>query len=63
MAASFARGIDKRNDWGKWVAVKENALDLLRKKHGKLKDKVIYMSSVTDPINRGTEDQDYTGSD
>ena len=51
-AASFARGIDKRNDWGKWVAVKENALDLLRKKHGKLKDKVIYMSSVTDPYQR-----------
>jgi DNA repair photolyase len=48
-AASFARGIDKRNDWGKWVEVKENALALLRKKRAKLKDKVVYMSSVTDP--------------
>ena len=48
-AASFARGVDKRDTWGKWVSVKENALALIRKQHGKLKDTVVYMSSVTDP--------------
>ena len=48
-AASFARGMEKRNDWGNWVSVKENALGLLRKQREKLRDKVVYMSSVTDP--------------
>jgi DNA repair photolyase len=37
-------------EWGKWVRVKENTLDLLKKKRRKpLTGKTIYMSSVTDP--------------
>lgn len=48
-AASFARGVEKRNDWGNWVSIKENALALLRKQNGKIENKVVYMSSVTDP--------------
>ena len=48
-AAAFARDGEKRTNWGKWVDVKENALSLIRKQHGKLKDSIVYMSSVTDP--------------
>ena len=48
-AASFARDAQKRVNWGKWVDVKENALSLIRKQHGKLEDSIVYMSSVTDP--------------
>lgn len=48
-AASFARDAKKRTNWGKWVDVKSNAIDLIRKQHGKLKDSIVYMSSVTDP--------------
>ena len=49
-AAFFSRDIQKRDDWGKWVNVKENAVELLRKrKSGTLDGKLIYMSSVTDP--------------
>ncbi len=49
-AAFFSRDVQKRDDWGYWVSVKENAVDLLAKrKPGALDDKLIYMSSVTDP--------------
>lgn len=49
-AAFFSRDKNKMDNWGYWVEVKENALDLLRKYRKKpLVDKTIYMSSVTDP--------------
>lgn len=49
-AAFFARTEAKQEDWGRWLEVKENALDLLKRKRKRpLIDKTIYMSSVTDP--------------
>jgi len=49
-AAFFSRTEEQRENWGYWVQVKENALQLLIKFRKKsLKDKTIYMSSVTDP--------------
>jgi DNA repair photolyase len=49
-AAFFAPSDDLQSSWGEWVQVKDNALDLLRRKRaGALNGKVIYMSSVTDP--------------
>src|SRR5579859_7713863 len=49
-AAFFATSRELQDDWGKWVRVKDNALELLKKKrHRPLKDVSIYMSSVTDP--------------
>ena len=49
-AAFFARSSDEREKWGKWLKVKENALQLLIKWRKKpLIDKTIYISSVTDP--------------
>lgn len=49
-AAFFSRSEEQRKNWGYWVHVKENALHLLVKKRKKsLRDKTIYMSSVTDP--------------
>jgi DNA repair photolyase len=49
-AAFFARTDELKDNWGKWVQVKENALALLVKKRRKpLKGAAIYMSSVTDP--------------
>ncbi len=50
-AAFFARFESDMKNWGKWVRVKENAIDLLNKfsKKNVLKGKTIYMSSVTDP--------------
>ena len=49
-AAFFSRETAERDSWGYWVTVKENAVDLLAKqKPGALNDKLIYMSSVTDP--------------
>ncbi len=49
-AAFFSRDIEKRNNWGKWVTVKENAAELVRnRKAGTLDGKRIYLSSVTDP--------------
>ncbi len=49
-AAFFSRDVDRRDTWGKWVNVKENAVELLRKRRsGSLDGKRIYMSSVTDP--------------
>ncbi len=52
-AAFFSHTAEARDEWGYWVKVKENAESLLRKKlerrPGALDDKLIYMSSVTDP--------------
>jgi DNA repair photolyase len=48
-AASFATNRDERDQWGYWVRVKENAVDLLRRRRGRLTGSTIYMSSVTDP--------------
>ena len=49
-AAFFSRTEEHRKNWGYWVQVKENALQLLVKLRKKpLLDKTIYMSSVTDP--------------
>ncbi len=52
-AAFFSRDVEKRDSWGYWVNVKENAVDLLtsrlKRKPDALDDKLIYMSSVTDP--------------
>ncbi len=49
-AAFFSRSRQTRDDWGRWVAVKENAAAVLsQRKPGALDGKLIYMSSVTDP--------------
>ena len=49
-AAFFAKSESLQRNWGHWLQVKENALDLLQKFRKKdLTDKSIYMSSVTDP--------------
>ena len=49
-AAFFSGSKEKRDDWGLWVQVKENAIELLAKHPpGSLDGKLIYMSSVTDP--------------
>jgi len=49
-AAFFSRSEEQRKNWGYWVDVKENALQLLIKFRKKsLRNKTIYMSSVTDP--------------
>ena len=52
-AAFFSRDVEKRDNWGYWVIVKENAVELLEKRLKRrpefLDDKLIYMSSVTDP--------------
>lgn len=49
-AAFFSRSEDQRKNWGHWLHVKQNALQLLTKYRKKpLLNKTIYMSSVTDP--------------
>ena len=48
-AAFFSRDAEKRDTWGYWVDVKENAIELMDKRRKSLDDKLIYMSSVTDP--------------
>ena len=49
-AAFFSRDTQRRDSWGYWVSVKENAAALLAKRPpGALDGKLIYMSSVTDP--------------
>ena len=49
-AAFFSRSAEQRDTWGRWVEVKENAVELLmRRRIGSLDGKRIYMSSVTDP--------------
>ena len=48
-AAFFARTEERQADWGNWVEVKENALEVLRRMRTDLAGKSVYMSSVTDP--------------
>lgn len=49
-AAFFSRSEEEKNNWGYWLKVKENALELLIKFRKKpLVNKTIYISSVTDP--------------
>ncbi len=52
-AAFFSRNSEKRDTWGAWVNVKENAVEALEKQIqtsiDTLNGKLIYMSSVTDP--------------
>ena len=49
-AAFFVRDKLKQDEWGRWVKVKENALQLMIKKRKRpIVGKTIYMSSVTDP--------------
>jgi DNA repair photolyase len=50
-APAFVFDAAARQSWGQWVAVKANAVDLLRAagRRGKLRGKNIYMSTVTDP--------------
>jgi DNA repair photolyase len=46
-AAFFVADDEQRANWGKWVEVKVRAVEALRR--ADLRDKRIYMSSVTDP--------------
>ncbi|HVM07925.1 MAG TPA: radical SAM protein [Acidimicrobiales bacterium] len=48
-AAFFSRSPERRETWGYWVEVKQNALTVLRRMRTPLRGKRIYMSSVTDP--------------
>ena len=52
-AAFFSRTPEDRDNWGRWVKVKENAVELLgkegKRKRQALEGKSIYMSTVTDP--------------
>ena len=48
-AAFFSRGRKKQDSWGYWVGVKENAVEKMERLRRSLDDKLIYMSSVTDP--------------
>lgn len=48
-AAFFSPEEAKRDTWGQWVTVKDNAVSKLRNMRTSLDGKLIYMSSVTDP--------------
>lgn len=49
-AAFFSRSASASHTWGDWVSVKENAVERMDSyKPSYLDDKLIYMSSVTDP--------------
>ena len=48
-AAFFSPDQDKRDSWGEWVTVKQNAVSKLSNMRTSLDGKLIYMSSVTDP--------------
>jgi DNA repair photolyase len=38
-----------KEDWGKWVEAKHNAVELAQRRAAKLAGQAVYMSSVTDP--------------
>lgn len=60
-AAFFSRTKQGRDTWGKWVDVKENAVELMdRRRVGSLDGKLIYMSSVTDPYQPVERDLELT---
>ncbi|MDB4775578.1 radical SAM protein [bacterium] len=48
-AAFFTRDQEKQDSWGRWVVVKKNAIEKLRRMRTTLEGKKVYMSSVTDP--------------
>ncbi|MDB2392593.1 radical SAM protein, partial [Acidimicrobiaceae bacterium] len=48
-AAFFSRTQEKQDTWGRWVDVKTNAVDKLRRMRTDLTGATVYMSSVTDP--------------
>ncbi len=57
-AAFFSRDTEKRDNWGYWVNVKQNAIEKMQNLRRSLDGKLIYMSSVTDayqPIERELE--------
>ncbi|HRF59977.1 MAG TPA: radical SAM protein [Fimbriimonadaceae bacterium] len=47
-AAAFVPSADKADAWGQWVEVKENAVELLRRRPD-VAGKSLYIGSVTDP--------------
>ena len=50
LCSFFGPDKEKRHNWGDWIVVKENAVELMSKRrNGGLDGKRIYMSSVTDP--------------
>ena len=61
-AAFFARDTAKRDTWGEWVGVKENAIKVLRRprQRAKLDGARIYMSTVTDPYQPIERDLELT---
>ena len=62
-AAFFARSTDDKDNWGKWLKVKENSITLLkRKRKNPLNNKTIYLSSVTDPYQPIEKDLQLTRS-
>ena len=48
-AAFFSMSREKRDRWGYWITVKENAVSKMERFKRSLDGKLIYMSSVTDP--------------
>lgn len=48
-AAFFSMSREKRDSWGHWITVKENAVGKMERFKRSLDGKLIYMSSVTDP--------------
>ena len=48
-AAFFSLSREKRDTWGHWITVKENAVGKMERFKRSLDGKLIYMSSVTDP--------------
>lgn len=48
-AAFFTRDVALQDTWGRWVSVKENAVEKLRRMRADLSGARVYMSSVTDP--------------
>ncbi len=62
-AAFFARDNTLKEQWGQWVNVKENALAMLIKKRKRpLKNKSIYLGSVTDPYQPVEKELELTRS-
>ncbi len=41
--------IGKKQDWGKWVEIKQNAVDALMRESSKITGSTIFFSSATDP--------------
>ena len=48
-AAFFSMSREKRDGWGYWITVKDNAVSKMERFKRSLDGKLIYMSSVTDP--------------